>query len=95
MLIIQSDTAQAATDLEDYESIALKHNTTSVARTEAPEEGEKLVEDRRMVCPSYVHYCKKYGMSNVLEDVCIPCSELPDMWLTWRNSRTLRIHSTS
>lgn len=77
MLIVQSDTAQAATDLEDYERIARAHNATSVRRAETPEEGDKLVEARRMVYPAYVHYCETHHMSNVLEDVCIPRSELP------------------
>lgn len=77
MLIVQSDTTQAASDLEDYERIARNHNTTSIMRAETPEEGDKLVEARRMVYPAYVHYCNTNAMSNVLEDVCIPRSELP------------------
>ncbi|MFG1926922.1 FAD-binding oxidoreductase [Cryptosporangium sp. NPDC048952] len=70
LLIMQSDVA--GSELEAFADACRRHRSIDVVVAESPEEGELLVEARRLIGPAL----EGLGLGLLVEDVCVPRRQL-------------------
>lgn len=76
VLIMQSDSVTAAADTEDFATVAREHGAIDVAFADNATDSELLVAARRSVQPGNERYASTHGGGQMIDDVCVPRSNL-------------------
>lgn len=84
MLLVQSDGSgdpdSAREEVEAFASVAREHAAIDVAVSDDPSDSEALVTTRRMVQPAYERYAQRHGGGQLLDDICLPRTRLPEFY---------------
>ncbi|HIW96051.1 MAG TPA: FAD-binding protein [Candidatus Corynebacterium gallistercoris] len=80
MLIMQASGPVAVEDVEAFASVAQANSAVDVAFSDDPKDSEDLIATRRMVQPSFETFARAHGGGELLDDVCVPRSALPDFF---------------
>lgn len=80
MLIMQSDSATQVEDVREFERVAKENGALDAVHSDDPRDSEDLVAARRSVQPAYEVYSRAHGGGQLLDDVCVPRSKLPDFF---------------
>lgn len=77
MLIMQSDSSTAVEDVRKFEEVARENGALDAVHSDDPRDSEDLVAARRSVQPAYETYSRAHGGGQLLDDVCVPRTQLP------------------
>lgn len=84
MLLVQSDGSgdpdSARAEVDSFAAVARKHEAIDVAVSDDPADSEALVTTRRLVQPAYERYAQRHGGGQLLDDICLPRTRLPDFY---------------
>lgn len=80
MLIMQSDSSTAVADVAEFEKVALENGALDAVHSDDPRDSEDLVAARRSVQPAYENYSRGHGGGQLLDDVCVPRTKLPEFF---------------
>ena len=84
MLLVQSDGSgdpdSAREEVEAFAAVAREHAAIDVAVSDDPSDSEALVTTRRMVQPAYERYAQRHGGGQLLDDICLPRTRLPEFY---------------
>lgn len=84
MLLMQSDgsgdPATAQREVEAFAEVAESVGALDVAASDDPADSEALVATRRLAHPAYEKYTAAHGASELMEDVCLPRSRMPEFF---------------
>lgn len=80
MLIMQSDASTRAGDVEQFAQIAQDNGAVDVAFSDNSADNEALIATRRCVQPANKKYVHAHGGGQLIEDICIPRSALPEFF---------------
>ncbi|WP_425488593.1 FAD-binding oxidoreductase [Corynebacterium anserum] len=80
MLIMQSDAPTAASDVERFTEIAEENGALDVAFSDNTADNEALIATRRCVQPANELYARSHGGGQLIEDICIPRSAMPEFF---------------
>ena len=80
MLIMQSNGTDAPADVQAFARVAEANSALDVAVSDDPRDSEDLIATRRMVQPSFETFARAHGGGQLLDDVCVPRSALPEFF---------------
>ncbi|WP_068255101.1 FAD-linked oxidase C-terminal domain-containing protein [Janibacter corallicola] len=84
MLLVQSDgggsLAAAQAEVEALGEFARAHGALDVAVSDDPADSADLVQMRRMAQPSFETWAQSHGGGQLLDDVCLPRTRLPEFY---------------
>lgn len=80
MLIMQSDAPTAAVDVEKFTEVAEDNGAIDVAFSDNAADNEALIATRRCVQPANEVYVRNHGGGQLIEDICIPRSAMPEFF---------------
>lgn len=84
LLLMQSDgngvATEAAREVAAFAAAAERLGALDVAFSEDPADSDALVAARRMAHPAFERYSREHGGGQLLEDVCLPRSAIPEFY---------------
>lgn len=84
MLLVQSDGGgsleAAQAEVEALGRFAQAHGALEVAVSDDPDDSAALIAMRRMAQPSFERWAQAHGGGQLLDDVCLPRTRLPDFY---------------
>lgn len=84
MLLVQSDGGgsrdAAQAEVEALGRLAQEHGALDVAVSDDPADSAALVAMRRMAQPSFERWAQAHGGGQLLDDVCLPRTRLPEFY---------------
>lgn len=94
ILLVQTDghgtLEKAQEELDEFAKIAQIYGAVDITSSSDPADSASLVQIRRLAQPAWEQYIETHGGGQLLDDICIPRSRLPDFyaWLAERKTRS-------
>lgn len=84
LLLMQSDgdgvAAEAAREVAEFAAVAERNHALDVAFSDDPADSDALVAARRMAHPAFERYSHDHGGGQLLDDVCLPRTRIPEFY---------------